>query len=170
MLMHSLAALRGEDLAEQNAIGIAVIGADDRIEYCNAQYPKLWGIPSRGLIDGPKGEDAGRARMNGILFRQDAIRTRNVVRLGDGRSLELVTVSARDPAGSGLRRVTFVRDVTPATASEPSLPPIDRALAGLTSALAMFVAVLAVLPPPAAAASGREGAFAVAALEQGQAR
>jgi PAS domain-containing protein len=150
MLVHDLAAVCGEDRIDRSetacgaaagAIGIAVIGADDRIEYCNAQYPKLWGIPARGLIDGPRGEAAGRARMNGILFRQDAIRTRNLVRLGDGRSLELVTVSARDPAGSGLRRVTFVRDVTPAKPAEAlRLPSTERVLAGLTGALALLTA------------------------------
>lgn len=115
-------------------IGIAVVGADDRIEYCNADYPKIWGLPPGALADYARLADSARDRMNAILFRQDAIRTRNVVRYGDGRWLELVSVSVRASFGPGFRRVMFVRDVTERQAAEERghrLGRVLRLLAGM---------------------------------------
>ncbi|HEY4029365.1 MAG TPA: hypothetical protein VGM25_03400 [Caulobacteraceae bacterium] len=177
MPMHKLAAAGGEhgiDRADERpasaeeAIGVAVIGADDRIEYCNAQYPRLWGIPALRLIGGLGGLDPEDARslMNGILFRQDAIRTRNIVHLGDGRSLELVTVSARDFAGPGMRRVTFVRDVT--AAHEPKVRRLERVLAGLVVALILVVAGVAWSQPSRTSGGAGRNAFAVASIDPGQ--
>lgn len=199
MLTHKLAAERGEimfDLGEsatppsakrltfrpslpaEPPIGIAVIGADDSIEFCNAPYLELWGVSRRGPGGGIRsaGESWSRVldpeafhlRMGAIRFRQDGQHTRKVVSLGDGRCIELVSAEVRDVAAGGLKRIMFVRDA--GRRQEPGGGGHLAGLAGLVGVLALLVAALSMWPQASRAnlLSGDGGV--IAAVDTSQAR